>query len=287
MKVVLFCGGLGARLRELTGDLPKPIIRIGDRPILWHVMRYYAHFGHCDFVLCLGYKAEAIRQYFLDEQEWMCGSPALSEGGRQVDLATRDAGTWRITLVDTGVDASVGMRLRAVRPYLEGEDLFFANYADGLTDLDLPRMIAPFRASGLTACCLCTSPPQSFHIVQLDGDNLVRDMTEARRSTVAINGGYFIFRREIFEYVGEGEDLVAEPFRRLIRARQLLGYPYDRFWCMDTFKDHCELTALHESGRAPWEVWRRDHGSPASDPAVAPGILAEPARRREPARLRR
>jgi glucose-1-phosphate cytidylyltransferase len=268
VKVVLFCGGLGARLRELSGDLPKPMIRIGSRPILWHVMRYYAHFGHREFILCLGYKADAIRQYFLDHRHRAQEDTARGERHQQADGEAHDIEGWHITFVDTGIDASVGMRLRAVAPHLGGDEVFLANYADGLTDLDLPHMIETFRASALTACCLCARPAQTFHIVQLDATNRVADITAAKQSDVVVNAGYFIFRREIFDYLVEGEDLVEEPFRRLIRARQLLGYPYDRFWCMDTFKDHVELTALYETGRAPWEVWRTAPRASRETPAT-------------------
>lgn len=241
MKVVLFCGGLGMRLRELSEDLPKPMVRIGPYPILWHVMKYYAHFGHRDFILCLGYKADAIRNYFLNGE-----------------TRSGDNDDWRMTFVDTGLDANVGQRLRAVRPHVEGEEMFLANYADGLTDLDLPKMIATFRDSGKTGCCLCTRPYQSFHVIRLGEANLVRDIRGADQSNVLINGGYFIFRQEIFEYIRDGEDLAVEAFRRLSLEKQLLGYPYDRFWCMDTFKEHCELTQVYESGNAPWEIWRTD-----------------------------
>ena len=258
MKVVLFCGGMGTRLRELSEELPKPMVHIGYRPILWHVMKYYAHFGHTDFVLCLGYKADKIKDYFLNYREWVSNNFTLSEGGRKVDLETSDIESWRITFVDTGLNANVGMRLRAVRPYVESEEMFLANYSDGLTDLDLPAMIETFRTSDKIACCMCTRPSQSFHVVRLGQDNLVAGIQPVRESSVVINSGYFIFRRPIFDYIGDGEELVVEPFQRLIREQQLLGYPYDRFWCMDTFKEHSELTQLYESGNAPWEVWRDD-----------------------------
>jgi len=258
MKVVLFCGGLGTRLRELSEELPKPMVHIGYRPILWHVMKYYAHFGHRDFILCLGYKADKIKDYFLNYREWVSNNFTLSDGGRKIDLETSDIEDWRITFVDTGRNSNVGTRLRAVRPYLEDEEMFLANYADGLTDLELPHMIESFEASGKVACCLCTKPSQSFHVVQLGQDNLVADIHYVQESNVVINGGYFVLRKEVFDYMREGEDLVVEPFRRLIRKKLLLGYPYDRFWCMDTFKEHSELTQLYESGNAPWEVWRDD-----------------------------
>ena len=260
MKVVLFCGGMGTRLRELSEELPKPMVHIGYRPILWHVMKYYSHFGHKDFVLCLGYKADRIKDYFLNYHEWVSNNFTLTGGGRKIELETSDIKGWRISFVDTGLTANVGMRLRAVRSYVENEEIFLANYSDGLTDLDLPRMIETFRQSGKIACCLCTRPSQSFHVVRLGEDGLVSGIQPVRESNVVINSGYFIFRREIFDYIGEGEELVVEPFQRLIREKQLLGYAYDRFWCMDTFKEHGELTQLYESGNAPWEVWRdRNH----------------------------
>jgi glucose-1-phosphate cytidylyltransferase len=258
MKVVLFCGGFGTRLRELSEELPKPMVHIGYRPILWHVMKYYAHFGHRDFILCLGYKADKIKDYFLNYRESVSNNFTLSDGGRTIDLETRDIEDWRITFVDTGLNANVGTRLRAVRPYVENEEMFLANYADGLTDLDLSHMIATFEASGKVACCLCAKPSQSFHVVQLAANNQVSDIHHVRDSDMVINAGYFVLRREIFDYMREGEELVVEPFRRLIQKKLLLGYPYERFWCMDTFKEHGELTQLYESGNAPWEVWRSD-----------------------------
>ena len=257
MKVVLFCGGLGTRLRGLTEDLPKPMIQIGYRPILWHVMKYYAHFGHRDFILCLGYKADKIKDYFLNYQEWVSNNFTLSEGGDKIDLETSDIKDWRITFVDTGLDSNVGMRLRAVRSYLEGEEMFLANYSDGLTDLDLSCMIEDFRNTDKVGCCLCTKPSQSFHVMQLGKNNQVVDIHPVQKSNVTMNGGYFVFRREIFDYINDGEELVVEPFRRLIEENKLLGYAYDRFWCMDTFKEHSELTRLYDAGNAPWEVWRR------------------------------
>ena len=256
MKVVLFCGGLGTRLGGLTEDVPKPMVKIGYRPILWHVMKYYAHWGHKEFVLCLGYRADAIKRYFLDYDESVSNNFTLEGGGRQVLLESRDIDDWKITFVDTGLRANIGQRLAAARKYLEGEEMFLANYSDGLTDLVLPELVERFRRSGKVACCLCVRPSQSFHVVGLGADGAVADIRPVRESEVIINGGYFVFRREIFDYMREGEELVAEPFRRLIAAGQLLGHRYDRFWCMDTFKEHQELTDLYRQGTAPWEVWR-------------------------------
>ena len=259
MKVVIFCGGLGTRLRDSGGsNLPKPLVRIGYRPVLWHVMKYYAHFGHKDFILCLGKAADLIKEYFLTYSEWVTNNFTLTDGGKTIELETNDIKDWRITFVDTGQRASVGQRLKAVKSYLGNDEVFLANYADGLTDLDLPRQLEAFFESRKVACFLAVKPSQSFHVVRHDENNLVKDIRFVRDSDVIINGGYFVFRRSIFDYIGDGEDLVIEPFARLIRDRQLLAYPYDNFWCMDTFKDQAELTEMYERGNPPWAVWRND-----------------------------
>jgi glucose-1-phosphate cytidylyltransferase len=258
MKVVLFCGGLGTRLREFTGEIPKPMVKIGYRPIMWHLMKYYAHYGHKDFVLCLGYKADVIKQFFLQYEEWVSNDFTLSKGGKQLTLENNDIEDWNITFVDTGLHANIGERLMAVRKYVEGEDIFLANYSDGLTDLDLPTMISEFQASNKVGSFLAVPPSQSFHLVDLDAEGHVASLRPVAESNLLINGGFFALRQEIFDYMEPGEELVLEPFSRLIKERRLLGYRYDRFWCMDTFKEQQQLTDLFNSGRAPWEVWKHD-----------------------------
>jgi glucose-1-phosphate cytidylyltransferase len=253
MKVVLFCGGLGTRLRDSAGEIPKPMVKIGYRPILWHVMKYYAHFGHKDFVLCLGYKADVIKEFFLKYEEWISNDFTLSQGGR-VDLVNSDIADWNITFVDAGLHANIGQRLVAARKYVEGEDQFLANYSDGLTDLHLPTMI---DASGKVASFLAVPPSQTFHLVDVEPEGDVTSILPVSESDLLINGGFFVLRQEIFDYIEEGEELVLAPFGRLMKQRQLLGYRYERFWCMDTFKDQQQLTDLYNSGCAPWEVWKR------------------------------
>ena len=140
MKVVLFCGGQGMRMREFSETIPKPMVPIGYRPIMWHLMRYYAHFGHKDFILCLGYRGDSIKEYFLNYKEWLSNDFVLSGGGADVQLLSSDIDDWRITFVDTGTHSNIGERLRAVRPHLEGEEIFLANYSDGLTDAPLDRV---------------------------------------------------------------------------------------------------------------------------------------------------
>jgi glucose-1-phosphate cytidylyltransferase len=256
MKVVLFCGGLGMRLRDYSQRVPKPLVEVGPRPILWHLMSYYAYFGHRDFILCLGHGGGAIKEYFLKYDECISNDFILSDGGRKVELLNRDIQDWRITFVDTGLNASIGQRLRAVRPHLAGEEIFLANYADGLSDLDLDEYLRYFRQRDRIACFLSVAAPHSFHIVDADPDHHVTRLEAVGRSVVRINGGFFALRQEIFEYLREGEDLVLEPFDRLISERQLLAYPFDGFWRnMDTFKDKQELEEMVQRGDTPWQVW--------------------------------
>lgn len=257
MKVVLFCGGLGMRIRDAE-NLPKPMVHIGYRPLLWHVMKYYAHYGHKDFILCLGHRADAIKNYFLNYNECVSNDFILSAGGKNLELISSDIEDWRITFVYTGINANIGQRLKAVEKYLEGEKEFLANYSDGLTDLPLSQQLAHFREQGKVASFLCVRPNLSYHVVSLQqGTNLVADIHPIDNGDVRVNGGYFIFRKEIFNYIRDKEELVEEPFHRLLQEKQLLGYAYDGFWAsMDTFKDRQQLENLYASGAAPWEVWR-------------------------------
>jgi len=260
MKVVLFCGGMGTRLRDLSGPLPKPMVNIGNRPILWHVMKYYAYYGHKDFVLCLGYKAEIIKEYFLNYNECISNDFTLSKGGEELHLIQSDIRDWNITFVDTGLRSNIGQRLKAVEKYLKNDEVFLANYADGLTDLPLPDMIDYFMRTGKIASFLCVKPSQSFSVVSLEDESIVTKIEYVRNSDIIINGGFFAFKNEIFQYIKDGEELVIEPFQRLIKENQLIGYRYDKFWyCMDTFKEQQELNDMFERGQAPWEVWKNDN----------------------------
>jgi glucose-1-phosphate cytidylyltransferase len=257
MKVVLFCGGLGLRLREYSDVVPKPMIPIGVRPILWHVMRYYAHFGHREFILCLGYKADVIKDYFLRYSEAASNDFVLRDGGRSLELLGSDIDDWQITFVDTGMRASVGQRLLAVRDYIGEDEVFLANYADTLTDAPLPTFIDEFTASDKIAAFIAVRPRYTFHIVELADGGAVTGIQHIRESDTRINGGNFILRREIFDYIGPGEDLVNEPFQRLIERDALVGYRYDGFWApMDTLQDKQELEKLSDEGEPPWTVWR-------------------------------
>lgn len=258
MKVVLFCGGRGIRLREHSEAVPKPMVMIGYRPILWHVMRYYAHFGHRDFILCLGYRADAIKDYFLHYQEAVSNDFILSEGGRHIELLGSDIADWRITFADTGLDTTIGERLRRVRHLLADEPVFLANYGDTLTDAPLDRLIESFQASDAVAGLLSVRPSYSFHLVDLDGGGRVRGMPDVNKADIRINGGGYLFRAAILDRLDSGEDLVDTPFGTLAAEGRLVAFPYDGFWVsLDTIKDLDVLRQLDERDAAPWAVWRR------------------------------
>lgn len=255
MKVVLFCGGLGMRLREFSQSVPKPMVPVGNRPMIWQIMKYYSHFGHKDFILCLGYNGHVIKEYFLNYNEWESNDFVL-EGASRPKLVKTDIDDWRITFADTGLKANIGMRLKAVEKYLGDDEMFLANYADGLSNLPMDEMIEFFKASGKTACFVCVKPQQSFHYVQLNDDGSVKRIHDTRETGLTVNGGYFVFRREIFDYIKEGEELVHQPFERLIAKNELVAYQYDGFWrCMDTFKDKQAFDNYVAEGDCPWKVW--------------------------------
>jgi glucose-1-phosphate cytidylyltransferase len=247
------------------------MVPIGYRPILWHVMKYYAHYGHTDFILCLGFGADVIKNYFLSYNECLSNDFTLSSGGKKLELFNSDIHDWRITFVDTGTTSNIGQRLRAVEKHLADDDVFLANYADGLTDLPLDGQLADFRRAGKIASFACVRPNLSLHFVALGSDGLVQSIADVRQSNLRINGGYFIFGRDIFAQINEGEELLEEPFQRLLRAQQLIAYQYDGFWaCMDTFKDKQLLDETYARGNAPWEVWKTPSPDGARDGNLEP-----------------
>jgi glucose-1-phosphate cytidylyltransferase len=258
MKVVLFCGGLGTRIREYSENIPKPMIPIGHQPILRHVMEYYSGYGHHDFVLCMGYKAASVKEFFLNTPPQAFSDCVVSAGGRNVEVLGEPGHDWRIALIDTGVWRNIGQRLWAVRKYVESEPIFLANYSDGLSDVNLDGMIASFENSGKVACFLAVRPPLTYHLVDMAEDGRVRKFRSSDTSDIWINGGYFLFRREIFDYMNEGEELVLEPFGRLIEQNLLMAYKHEGFWrSMDTLRDWQSLQDMVERGEMPWLANRR------------------------------
>ena len=257
MKVVLFCGGRGMRLRDYSEQVPKPMVPIGRLPVLWHLMKYYAHFGHTEFILALGYRAEAIKRFFLDYEETLTNDFVMRGSRTETELLGADIHGWTITFVDTGLDAQIGERLRRLEPHIGEDEVFLANYADGLTDLDLDEHVAQFMETDAVGTFLAVRPPQSYHVTSIDEDGYVTDIGPIASSDLWLNAGYFVFRRSIFDVIESGEDLVAEPFHRLLEARRLRANRYEGWWApMDTFKDKQHLDSLHDGGRAPWMLWK-------------------------------
>jgi glucose-1-phosphate cytidylyltransferase len=256
MKVVLFCGGLGTRLKEHSGTIPKPMVDIGYRPLMWHLMKYYAHFGHKDFILCLGYKGDYIKNYFLNYDECLSNDFTMSKGGQEIHLFNNDIKDWTITFVDTGLHSNIGQRLKAVEEYLSGEEVFLANYTDGLIDLPLPNYIDAFQKSGKIASLVLVKPSLTFHVVNIEEESLVSSIEPVQKSDLWINAGFFVFKKDVFKYIRDGEELVYEPFSRLIDEKQLMGYRYDGFYVgMDTFKEKQMFDDMYNSGNMPWAVW--------------------------------
>jgi glucose-1-phosphate cytidylyltransferase len=254
VKVVLFCGGMGMRMREYSESIPKPMVPIGYRPILWHIMKYYAFYGHKEFILALGHRADFIKNYFRTYDECVSNDFVLSEG--KVDLLASDIHDWKITFVDTGLKTNIGGRLRAVRKYVEKEEIFLANYADGLSDVPLPHVIETSQHNDGVASFVSVKPKASFHVMHADSYGRVKSIEHIVSTGARINGGFFVLKPEIFDYMQEGDELVEAPFHRLIKENRLYSYAHDGFWaCMDTFKEQQELETLYGTGNAPWAVW--------------------------------
>lgn len=231
MKVVLFAGGRGLRMRDGAADIPKPLSVLAGRPLLWHVMSWYAAYGHTDFVVCLGYRADDV----------------------VASMREHAHADWTVTYVDTGLDTAIGQRLVAVRELVQGEPMFLANYADLLTDLPLDDMVTEFCASDASAAMLVVRPQASFHLVELDGDDRVQRVGPVTDAPIWQNGGFFVMRPEVFDAIEDGEDLVDEPFGRLASAGRLLAYRWEGFWApLDTQKDRQRLQDLHADGETPW-----------------------------------
>jgi glucose-1-phosphate cytidylyltransferase len=260
MKVVLFCGGLGMRMREHATSAPKPMNMIGDRPLLWHVMRYYAHFGHTEFILCLGYGAAAVKEYFLRYDETQSNDFTLvaggTTGGRDVRLHSTDITDWTVTFIDTGLTSTIGERLMRVRAHVENEEMFLANYADTLTDAPLDRLVDGFRDSDAVATMLAVPPVSTHHVVEVDDAGRVTGVRAVSDLMQWENGGYFVLRPQIFDALREGEDLMPHAFDRLLAAGALTAQRYTGFWrAADTFKDRAELEEMFHKGQCPWMLW--------------------------------
>lgn len=257
MKVVILCGGLGTRLREETEFRPKPMVEIGGRPILWHIMKHFAHFGLRDFVLCLGYRGNMIKEYFLNYEAMnndftMClgREPKIKYHSRH------DEQNFHVTLVDTGADTMTGGRIRRVRPHIH-EDLFLVTYGDGVADVNIPDLLAFHQEHGRLATVTTIRPASRFGVVGLDMDGAVQRFAEKPRSEDWVSAGFFVFNQKVFDYLdGDACVLEKEPLTRLAQEGQLMAYRHDSFfYAMDTYREYKHLNELWAQGDAPWKVW--------------------------------
>lgn len=254
------CGGYGTRIRDVSDNLPKPMIPVGRYPILWHLMKYYASFGHKDFILCLGYKGQAIKEFFLNYEAHTRDCTVTLGAHKSIEYHTDHQETdWRVTLAETGIDAMTGARLRRVRDYVGNDKEFMLTYGDGLSDVDLGKLLAFHRRHGRVLTVTGVRPPGRFGELMADSQGLVTEFNEKPQATGGrISGGFFVCRRELFDYLDDREDLVFEqgPMKALVRDTQLAVYEHDEFWqCMDTHRDWQYLNKLIESGKAPWMTW--------------------------------
>lgn len=257
MKVVIFCGGLGTRLREETEFRPKPMVPVGERPILWHIMKTYAHYGHKEFVLCLGYKGEAIKEYFRN-YHWNTSDVTLKLGAKpQIKYHSQHTEEdWEVTLIDTGQDTMTGGRLQRVLPYLKDET-FLLTYGDGVTDSDINASIAFHRQQKKILTVTAVQPPGRFGDLEIENGTVTAFKEKPERQAGFINGGFFVVDRRIGSYLG-GDTCVFEnePLDRLAAEKQIGAYQHSGFWqCMDTYREQQLLNGLWNSGQAPWKVW--------------------------------
>ena len=259
MKTVILCGGFGTRIRDVAEDIPKPMIPVGRLPILWHLMKYYSSFGHNDFVLCLGYKGQVIKDFFLNYQAHTQDlTISLGNPNKIKFHSSSNELNWNVTLVDTGLDSMTGSRVRQIRPFVDGEP-FFLTYGDGLSNIDLHQLLAFHEKSGKTLTVTGVRPPGRFGELRSDESGIVTEFNEKPQATGGrISGGFFVCEPKLFDVLPAQDNLVfeEEPLRALVKQRELAVYEHDDFWqCMDTYRDWQLLNGLLADGKAPWEIW--------------------------------
>lgn len=260
MKVVILCGGKGTRLREETEFRPKPMVPIGNRPILWHIMKTYAHYGFKDFVLCLGYKGEMIKDYFRNYLWHTCDTTLMLGRKPAVKFhSNHDEEDWSVTLADTGENSMTAYRIRQIEKYLGQDDSFLLTYGDGVGNIDIHASIAHHQRAKAVCTLTAAHPPGRFGELGLESDGVVRGFNEKPQTEGGyINAGYMVCSRAMFEYLPDDPSMMLEqaPMKDLTAAGQLSAFRHDGFWQpMDTFQEYTLLNKLWDAGRAPWKVW--------------------------------
>jgi glucose-1-phosphate cytidylyltransferase len=271
VKVVILCGGLGTRLREETEFRPKPMVEVGGRPILWHIMKFYAHYGFREFVLCLGYKGNTIKEYFLNYEAMNNDfTMKLGERGGALDCHGHHGEEgFSVTLADTGLECQTGGRLARVEKYVDG-DTFLLTYGDGVSNVNIPRLLEFHRNHGRIATVTSVSPISRFGMLDVSPDNEVIKFAEKPKTEGWMSAGYFVFQRDIFQFLGGDECILEhEPLEQLAQEGQLMAYRHDGFfYAMDTFREYQHLNDLWNRKAAPWKVWS---DAPARRPQLVVG----------------
>lgn len=258
IPVIILCGGLGTRLREETEFKPKPMVPVGERPLLWHLMKHYDHYGYREFILCLGYRGEYIKDYFFNYGA-MNSDFTVHLGQQKVDFHSNHREDWQVTLADTGANTMTGARVKRVAPYVK-TPRFCLSYGDGLSNVDLAALLEFHQAHGKLMTLTAVQPPSRFGQVEFDGDAVSHFVEKPMKGAGFINGGFFICERGVLDYLTDEDDCVLEqaPLERLAADGQLMAFRHEGFWqCMDTLRDMSLLNELWASGKAPWKVWEQ------------------------------
>lgn len=256
MKTVILCGGKGTRLGGHGENLPKALIEIGDQPIIRHILKLYSHYDLNDFILCLGFLGDKIKRYFL-EQRWLNDDFLynLKDNERRI-LTANKVEDWKITFAETGLETNTGGRLNKVKKYLKNEETFCVTYGDGLANVNIAKLVEFHKSHGRIATLTTVNPNSNFGLIKFNKNNIVTEFHEKPKLHEWINGGFFVFNREIFKYLGNNSVLEKTPFEKLAKDKQLIAYKHTGFWkCMDTYKDNLEFNNLWEDGNALWKVW--------------------------------
>ncbi|MDR1544241.1 MAG: glucose-1-phosphate cytidylyltransferase [Prevotellaceae bacterium] len=260
MKTVILCGGYGTRIRDVAENLPKPMIPIGNYPILWHIMKYYAAFGHNDFVLCLGYKSEAIKDFFFNYETHASDfTLKLGEKNSVIRHNKHAEEGWTITMAETGLNTMTGARVKRIQKYIGNDDIFMLTYGDGVGNIDIKKLVKFHRSHGKIATLTGVYPPGRFGELVIGNENNVLGFNEKPQvSGGRINGGFFVFNREVFDYLNDDKNLVLEqePMRKLVENQQLMVFEHNGFWQpMDTYREYSLLNNLYSENKAQWKIW--------------------------------
>lgn len=257
MKVVILCGGQGTRLREKTESIPKALVEIGGKPMLWHIMKIYASYGYKEFVICLGYKGQLIKEYFMADMRWKYQDFNLdmTNEKKPVKLLNGDRLDWKIDFVDTGEETNTGGRIKQVASLIKEED-FMVTYGDGVADIDIKKLVKYHKKHKKIGTVTAVNATSQFGVLDIKKGNGVKTFCEKPSTEQWINGGFFVFNRKFLKYLGKNDALEKKPLEKLASDGELVAFKHNSYWkCMDTYKDNIQLNKQWASGKAPWRVW--------------------------------